>query len=104
MTPQPGSSRRTWATSARVVELLWLDGSGFPRRFRRPTCWAPTWLGSERHHSVDQCGESFVAPSGAVIARVQLRVALESDDVGAAWFDDLALVVEAGPTGRQYAA
>ncbi len=32
-----------------------------------------------------------------MVARFQLRVALESDDVGAAWFDDLALAVEPPP-------
>ena len=72
-----------------VVELLWLDSPGLPE-----VPPAADLLGSQMVGSLNGTQDwilvsgTFEAPAGALVARVQLRVGLESDDAGAAWFDD----------------
>ncbi|HEU5153827.1 MAG TPA: sulfatase-like hydrolase/transferase [Gemmatimonadales bacterium] len=75
-----------------VAELFWLDSQGLPE-VPPPANLLGTEVigGSSGNQGWTQVGGSFIAPVGAVVARVQFRVALEADDGGAAWFDDLGL-------------
>ena len=72
-----------------VVELLWLDSSGLPE-----VPPAADLLGTQIVGTLNGTQDwtlvsgTFDAPTGTVVARVRLRVGLEGDAAGAAWFDD----------------
>jgi arylsulfatase A-like enzyme len=75
-----------------ILEVLWLATPGLGDSIP-----AGHLVGTSLIGQLDQTSDwtsfasSITAPVGAVIARFQLRVELEPDDAGTAWFDELSL-------------
>ena len=74
-----------------VAELLWLDNAGLPDVPPPADVLSIEVVGTlSGTQGWTKVSGMFNAPNGAVIARVQLRLALEADGVGTAWFDDVS--------------
>jgi arylsulfatase A-like enzyme len=84
--------------SGASVEVLWLDNLGLPEVIPPADLLGTDVVGNLTGvQDWSLLNGSFVAPAGAVVARLQLRVSLETDDAGSAWFDDGSLAVEIPP-------
>jgi len=75
-----------------LVEVLWLEASGLPEVPPPADLLGTAPIGGINGTlGWTTVTGTITAPVGATIARVQLRVAVEPDGVGAAWFDDIGL-------------
>lgn len=81
-----------------VVEVLWLGSAGLPEVPPPADLLGTDVVGNLTGiQDWSLLTGSLVAPSGATVARIQLRVSLEADDAGSAWFDDALLAVDIPP-------
>jgi arylsulfatase A-like enzyme len=77
-----------------TAAILWLDAAGLS-----DTVPPPNLLGADTLGTVAgttgwaHVSRSTVVPAGATVARFVVQVALEADSTGAAWFDDLSLLL-----------
>ena len=72
-----------------VLEVLWLTGSGLSDSIPSAELIGSDQVGQlEGTTDWTFVSRSVTVPAGAAVARFQLRLELEPDDVGTAWFDD----------------
>ncbi len=80
-----------------TVSLIWLDAAGLDWNTSGHVV-ATDLLGNVRGTTPwTQLSGTFAAPVGAVVVRLHLYMGIDSDQAGAAWFDDAALCGNGNP-------